>query len=297
MHILLYEYANNSFIFKQKVNAMGLKLFVQLKKGGLGVLLVLVCSSMICAQADQKNVGVSNKKYAAKAAKHAIVVDGKLTEKDWRHALVIADFEDIEGGDKPEPAFKTEVKMTWDTQYLYIGAVLEEPHLWGTLKKYDDIIYRDHDFEVFLDPTGDGEQYFEIEINVLGTLMDLYMNKPYKKGGTFDLGWNTTGIITAVHPAGTINNNSDIDSNWTVEMAIPYTAISKLKRVATPSSTQPWRINFSRVQWTLEPLGMSYQKKIKENKKPISEHNWVWSPTGIIDMHVPVKWGYLYFKN
>lgn len=276
---------------------MGLKLFVQHKKGCLGVLLALVCSGMICAQLDQKNVGVSNKKYAAKAAKQKIVVDGKLTEHDWKRAHVIADFEDIEGGDKPKPAFKTEVKMTWDTQYLYIGAVLEEPHLWGTLKKYDDIIYRDHDFEVFLDPMGDGEQYFEIEINVLGTLMDLYMNKPYKKGGTFDLGWNTTGIITAVHAAGTINNNSDIDSNWTVEMAIPFAAISKLNRVATPSSTQPWRINFSRVQWTLEPLGMSYQKKLKENKKPISEHNWVWSPTGIIDMHVPVKWGYLYFKN
>ena len=127
--------------------------------------------------------------------------------------------------------------------------------------------------------------------------MDLYMNKPYKKGGTFDLGWNATGIITAVHASGTINNNSDVDNSWTVEMAIPFSAISRLNRAAAPSNTNPWRINFSRVQWTLEPDGMSYQKKVKENKKPISEHNWVWSPTGIIDMHVPVKWGYLYFKN
>jgi len=266
-------------------------------KGVLLGLFVLLCSSQIFAQVDQKNIGVSDKKYAAQAVKHSIVVDGKLTEKDWKRALVIADFEDIEGGDKPKPTFNTEVKMTWDAQYLYIGAVLEEPHLWGTLKKYDDIIYRDHDFEVFLDPTGDGEQYFEIEINVLGTLMDLYMNKPYKKGGTFDLGWNATGIITAVHASGTINNNSDIDSSWTVEMAIPFSAISKLNRAAVPSTTKPWRINFSRVQWTLEPDGISYHKKLKENKKPISEHNWVWSPTGIIDMHVPVKWGYLYFKN
>ena len=38
-------------------------------------------------------------------------------------------------------------------------------------------------------------------------------------------------------------------------------------------------------------------KKLNENKRPISEHNWVWNPTGVIDMHVPVKWGYLYFKN
>jgi len=276
---------------------MVLKLFAQHSKGGILVLMVLVYSVVVCAQGDQKNAGVSSKKYTANAAKNTIVVDGKLTERDWERAVIISNFEDIEGVVKPKPTFKTEVKMTWDAQYLYIGAVLEEPHLWGTLKKYDDIIYRDHDFEVFLDPIGDGVHYFEIEINVLGTLMDLYMNKPYKKGGTFDLGWNTTGIITSVHASGTINNNSDVDSSWTVEMAIPFSAISRLNRTATPSNTNPWRINFSRVQWTLEPDGMSYQKKLKENKKPISEHNWVWSPTGIIDMHVPVKWGYLYFKN
>jgi hypothetical protein len=230
-------------------------------------------------------------------AKRPIKVDGKLNEHDWKQAVLISDFEDIEGASKPKPSFNTTVKMMWDSQYLYIGAVLEEPHLWGTLKKQDDIIYRDHDFEVFIDPMGDGEQYFEIEINVLGTIMDLFMNKPYKKGGTFDMGWNTTGILSKVIANGTINDNSDIDSGWTVEMAIPFTAISRNNRTASPSTTNPWRINFSRVQWTLEPDGKTYRKKLNENKRTISEHNWVWNPTGVIDMHVPVKWGYLYFKN
>jgi hypothetical protein len=80
-------------------------------------------------------------------------------------------------------------------------------------------------------------------------------------------------------------------------MAIPFTAISRNNRIASPSTTNPWRINFSRVQWTLEPDGKSYRKKLNENNRPIAEHNWVWNPTGVIDMHVPVKWGYLYFKN
>jgi hypothetical protein len=127
--------------------------------------------------------------------------------------------------------------------------------------------------------------------------MDLFMNKPYKKGGTFDMGWNTNGMLSRVIANGTINDNTDIDSGWTVEMAIPFTAISRNNRIASPSTTNPWRINFSRVQWKLEPDGKSYQKKLNENKRPISEHNWVWNPTGVIDMHVPVKWGYLYFKN
>ena len=262
----------------------------------MALLLVLFCTHLV-AQTVLSSSLHSEKKYKARMAKRPIKVDGKLKEHDWKQAVLISDFEDIEGASKPKPAFSTTVKMMWDSQYLYIGAVLEEPHLWGTLKKHDDIIYRDHDFEVFIDPMGDGEQYFEIEINVLGTIMDLFMNKPYKKGGTFDMGWNTNGMLSKIIANGTINDNSDIDSGWTVEMAIPFTAISRNDRTASPSSTNPWRINFSRVQWTLEPDGKSYRKKLNENKRPISEHNWVWNPTGVIDMHVPVKWGYLYFKN
>ena len=273
------------------------KLFVQPKMAALLALLLVLFCTLVRAQTVLSSSLHSEKNYKARMAKRPIKVDGKLNEHDWKQAVLISDFEDIEGANKPKPAFRTTVKMMWDSQYLYIGAVLEEPHLWGTLKKHDDIIYRDHDFEVFIDPMGDGEQYFEIEINVLGTIMDLFMNKPYKKGGTFDMGWNTTGMLSKIIANGTINDNSDIDSGWTVEMAIPFKAISRNNRTASPSSTNPWRINFSRVQWTLEPDGKSYRKKLSENNRPIAEHNWVWNPTGVIDMHVPVKWGYLYFKN
>ena len=271
------------------------QLFQQKTSALIGLLLLF--GTYLDAQTVLSSSLHSEKMYKARMAKRPIKVDGKLNEHDWKQAVLISDFEDIEGASKPKPSFSTTVKMMWDSQYLYIGAVLEEPQLWGTLKKHDDIIYRDHDFEVFIDPMGDGEQYFEIEINVLGTIMDLFMNKPYKKGGTFDMEWNTTGIQSKVIANGTINNNSDIDSSWTVEMAIPFTAISRNNRIASPSTTNPWRINFSRVQWTLEQDGKSYRKKLNQNNKPISEHNWVWNPTGVIDMHVPVKWGYLLFKN
>ena len=272
------------------------KLLFRQKMSVLMSLLLLLCC-VVKAQTVLSSSLLSEKKYQARMANWPIKVDGKLNEHDWKQAVLISDFEDIEGAAKPKPTFSTSVKMMWDSQYLYIGAVLEEPHLWGTLKNHDDIIYRDHDFEVFIDPMGDGEQYFEIEINVLGTIMDLFMNKPYKKGGTFDMGWNTTGIQSKIIANGTINDNTDIDSGWTLEMAIPFTAISRIQRPATPSSNKPWRINFSRVQWTLEPDGKSYRKKLNQHNKPISENNWVWNPTGVIDMHVPTKWGYLYFKK
>jgi hypothetical protein len=80
-------------------------------------------------------------------------------------------------------------------------------------------------------------------------------------------------------------------------MAIPYSCLKKPGRNYLPNLDQPWRINFSRVEWTMQNEGISYVKKLNPNGKPIPEFNWVWSPIGVINMHVPNRWGYLYFKQ
>ncbi|MCK7480520.1 MAG: carbohydrate-binding family 9-like protein [Candidatus Moduliflexus flocculans] len=59
------------------------------------------------------------------------------------------------------------VQMLWDDSYFYIGAYLEEPHLWATLTERDSIIFQDNDFEVFIDPDGDTHNYYELEMNAL----------------------------------------------------------------------------------------------------------------------------------
>ena len=224
-------------------------------------------------------------------------IDGNIEKIVWRKAKWTETFADILGRKNPTPALKTRCKMLWDEQYLYIAAEMIEPDIWATLSRRDDIVYNDHDFEVFLDPNNDGEQYVEIEINALGTVMDLFMNKPYKKGGGFDLGWNAEGLITAVKIYGTINNNTDRDKKWTVEMAIPFDALKRKGRISHPVDGSTWRINFSRVQWPMEKEGTTYKRKQGEEGKRLRESNWVWSPTGVIDMHLPEKWGYLHFKN
>lgn len=226
-----------------------------------------------------------------------IKIDGKMNDAAWKKASWTDWFVDIEGDLKPKPLLDTRVKLLWDSQYLYIATVLKEPHLWATLLNHDDIIYRDHDFEVFIDPNNDENQYFEIEINTLGTVMDLLMHKSYKNGGPMDMSWNTEGLQSAIQYKGTLNDNRDIDKGWTLEMAIPYACLKRPGRNYLPTLNQPWRINFSRVEWTLQNEGNSYVKKLNDNGKPIPEFNWVWSPMGLINMHVPNRWGYLYFKQ
>jgi len=235
--------------------------------------------------------------YTVNYTSRPVQIDGQLTDPAWKMAKWSELFVDIEGDLKPKPLYDTKVKMLWDSQYLYIGAYLKEPNLWATLKNHDDIIFRDHDFEVFIDPNNDENQYFEIEINTIGTVMDLFMFRSYKKGGPMDMGWNSDGMKSATSYEGTLNDNSDTDKGWYVEMAIPYDCMKKPGRNYLPQTNQPWRIDFSRVEWTLEKNGMSYSKKLQSNGKPIPEFNWVWSPIGIIDMHIPSRWGFLYFKK
>ncbi len=236
------------------------------------------------------------KQYDVYKAKTKIEIDGKM-DKAWKNAPWTSYFQDIEGSKKPVPRFKTRVKMLWDEQYLYVFAELEEPHLWATLTQRDAIIFNDHDFEVFLDPNNDQEQYFEYEINALGTVMDLFMTKPYKKGGPMVMGWNSNGLKSAVNLDGTLNDNRDIDKGWTVEMAIPFKDLERQGRISHPEKGATWRINFSRVQWTLDNDGQSYKRREDASGKRLREDNWVWSPQGLIDMHVPEHWGFITFKE
>jgi hypothetical protein len=124
----------------------------------------------------------------------------------------------------------------------------------------------------------------------------LLLTKPYKDGGHAVHGWEITGLKTAVRVAGTLKDPRDTDTGWTVEIKWPWAGLKELvdlKRTAVPPRDgDQWRINFSRVQWDTEIAAGKYTK-VKDR----AEHNWVWSPQGVIDMHRPARWGYLQFST
>jgi ketosteroid isomerase-like protein len=219
-------------------------------------------------------------------------IDGRLDDPAWQLAPWTDDFVDIEGDRRPKPRFRTRAKMLWDAQYFYIAAELEEPHVWGTLTRHDSVIFNDNDFEVFIDPDGDNHDYYEFEINALNTSWDLFLPRPYKDDGRADNGWDIPGLKTAVHVAGTLNDPSDRDTGWSVEIAIPWDALREFAhRPTPPRDGDQWRVDFSRVEWQHKIVAGKYQKVPNTH-----EDNWVWSPTGIVDMHRPERWGYVQFS-
>lgn len=151
-------------------------------------------------------------------------IDGKLSEASWAKAQPTAPFVDISGEGFPTPKYETTAKMVWDDDYLYVAAVLLEDDIKARLTQRDTIIYYDNDFEVFIDPESDGQNYFEIETNARGVIFDLMLDKAYRSGGNFMVQWDCPGLKLAVHHEGTLNKPKDKDKYWSVEMAIPHKA-------------------------------------------------------------------------
>ena len=172
-----------------------------------------------------------------------ITIDGNLDENSWESAEWTNDFVDIEGELKPLPLHRTRAKMLWDDNYLYIAAELTEPHIWAKLIQRDTVIFYDNDFEVFIDPDGDTHEYMEFEMNAYNTLWDLLLTKPYRDNGRVVNAWNINGIITAVNIHGTINDPSDSDDKWVIELAFPLNVLTEFGD--TPGDGTQWRINFS----------------------------------------------------
>jgi hypothetical protein len=101
---------------------------------------------------------------------------------------------------------------------------------------------------------------------------------------------------------GDLNNPAANNEYWSVEVAMPLYKLAYNTTVDVPPTPgQFWRINFSRVEWAVKIIDGVYQKYPSCQSCPQpgtdSEDNWVWSPQGQIDMHLPERWGMLQFAD
>jgi len=233
------------------------------------------------------------KTYVCHKADKLILVDGKLNDDAWSNVQWTDSFVDIEGSLKPDPFYDTKAKMTWDDNYFYFGAYLEDPHVWASITARDAVVYKDNDFEIFLDPDGDTHNYYELEVNAFETEWDLILLKPYHDADGVALdSWDIPGLISKVHVDGTINDPSDMDKGWSVEIAIPWRSlIGNFRSKTPPKEGETWKVNFSRVHWDTEIKDGEYVKT------DTPEFNWVWSPQGHIYMHFPHFWGLVQFSE
>ena len=168
-------------------------------------------------------------------------------------------------------------------------------------------MFEDNDFEIFIDPDSDGLNYYEFEINALGSIWELSLPKPYGDGGVPRLGCNIDGLKSAVHVDGTLNDPTSEDRGWSVVVAIPWSGLAAYhkERMSPPTPGDVWRMNFSRVQWRhrivdgryvrIPPHGTPIAESLNPEEQEHPEDNWVWSPQGAVNMHLPLRWGEVEF--
>lgn len=238
--------------------------------------------------------------YHCKRATKPFVLDGNLDKEFWEDAPWTNDFVDIEGDIRPTPRFRTRAKILWDDENIYFGAELMGDEIWSNVTKRDDVIFRDNDFEIFIDPDSDTQVYCEFEMNARNTVWDLLLTKAYRDMGRPMNGFDLKGLRTAVKIDGELNNPNAKNTRWMCEIVMPFETLLEClgQGAPCPKPGDFWRVNFSRVQWTVDVVDGKYVKRTKPGTdQPLPEDNWVWSPTGIVNMHYPELWGYVFFAQ
>jgi hypothetical protein len=205
-----------------------------------------------------------------------ITVDGVLDEAVWRRLRPVGAFV-VEDG---SPAhLETEAKLCWDDRCLYVAFSCDDPDIWGTYTKRDDPTYEQEVVEIFVNPSGDLVNYFEFEVSPRNVVWD---GKIYNPDGTptkntrFDASWNCDGLRTAVRVVGTLDDRTDRDQMWSVEIAIPLGAIAD----KPPADRERWRANLYRI----------------DRGKKDEYSSWSATLTDKPNFHVPRRFGHLIFS-
>jgi hypothetical protein len=164
-----------------------------------------------------------------------IQVDGRLDEPSWAEAEVMSGFVQAIPDAGMPASEETEVRMIFDDEFLYIGALLHDsrPDLLvsGTLERdHPGISAHDIDlFGVFIDTFLDRRNGYLFLINPAGAVRD---GQAFDNSRNLDFAWDAV-----VHVATRIH-----DGGWTVEMAIPWTTL----RFDPTRADQAWGVNFHR---------------------------------------------------
>jgi hypothetical protein len=236
-------------------------------------------------------------------------IDGRLDEDCWQAAPLSHRFVDLVSGG---PAIHdTRVAVLWDDDNLYVGFWVEEPFVEAALSERDSFIYNDNDVEVFI---AGRDAYYEFEINALGTIYEVFFvwddamatfpelsrEEPgarpwngvdfngHRRGGRVGFWeWDFPGLRNAVVIDGTLNDNSDRDRGWTVELAFPWDGMRMLAdgRSLPPSAGDTWRMSFSRFN------------QYKEAPPTRDSSGWTMSPHGVWDSHIPELFPYVHFST
>lgn len=264
---------------------------------------------------------MQTKPYIARKISSQLAINGDLSKHEWQSATWSHRFVDMVSG--APGLYETKAAILWNDSHLYIAFYAEEPFVEAHQTERDSIIFLENDLELFIDG---GDCYYELEVNARNTiyevffiwrdaymrgsrfdvpLFDVHQKHAFTFGGDYDrsgasfwhgthprgarwafLNYDMPGLETAVRVNGTLNNSTDIDKGWSLEIAIPWQSLTWLAngRSLPPQPNDVWRMFLGRFQ------------KLMASGKEIQPHPaMVMNSHGVYDTHLPERWSEILF--
>lgn len=174
----------------------------------------------------------AKKKVVALRINSSVAINGKMDEPEWMEAVPAADFVQHEQYNGEKPSQKSEVRVLYDDNALYIGAMLYDDCpscIYSELGQRDNSDNLKSDaFAVFISTYNDGLNYLKFIVSASGVQSDVKLTSDNEERS-----WNAVWESSV-----SINGNG-----WCVELKIPYSAL----RFSNKGDNSQWGINFARL--------------------------------------------------
>ena len=186
----------------------------------------------------------------------SVTIDGVLDEPAWAHAAKTRAFVEVGTGvANPASPVQGGARMAWDARFLYLGVTVVDRDVRGGFPAdaIDPHLWERDTIELMVDPDGDGDNrdYYEIQVSpqnlVFDSRFDDYNAPRGGPDGPFGHQEWASGLTSAVRIEGTLDDASDRDRGYVVELQIPWKAFDKAARTP-PEPGDQWRMNVYAMQ-------------------------------------------------
>jgi len=192
--------------------------------------LILICCSLLCAFLTNAQTNVNATK-SISTTKHKVevppekqkpivvprldkppIIDGHLNDDEWRQAVVLKDFYQINPGDNTEPTKPTIVYLGYDSRFFYLAVhAYDDPDKVRATVAQRDRVFGEDNFRIFLDTFNDQRKAYLLGWNPFGVQADAIQTEGEGQDFSVDIVMESKGILTS--------------DGWTLEVAIPFKSL------------------------------------------------------------------------
>jgi hypothetical protein len=149
----------------------------------------------------------------ATAATTPPVIDGREDDVVWQSAVPITAFRVFDPKEDGDPTFRTEARIAYDAQNLYVFARMFDPHPDSivALLSRRDVKTASEQIKVMIDSYHDRRTAYEFAVNPVGVKRDYYAYNDSQEDATWDAVWDVAVRIDSL--------------GWTAEFRIPLSQI------------------------------------------------------------------------